>query len=99
MRGHLKFLRAAYPSIVEGDSFSKDFPLFPSEDGSVCSKEAITETFRAAARCVGVPLVSPDGSEKISGHTLRVTGAQGLARLGLDLWAIQLFGRWGVGGS
>ena len=28
------------------------------------------------------------------GHSLRVTGAQGLARLGLDLWAIQLFGRW-----
>ena len=38
---------------------------------------------------------SADGSERISGHTLRVTGAQGLARLGLELWAIQLFGRWG----
>ena len=26
---------------------------------------------------------------------MRVTGAQGLARMGLDLWAIQLIGRWG----
>ena len=26
---------------------------------------------------------------------MRVTGAQGMARLGLDLWAIQLLGRWG----
>ena len=41
-----------------------------------------------------VPLSTPDGSERVSGHSLRVTGAQGLARLGWDLWAIQLQGRW-----
>ena len=35
------------------------------------------------------------GIDAITGHTLRVTGAQGLARLGLELWAIQLLGRWG----
>ena len=31
-----------------------------------------------------------------SGHSLRVTGAQGLARLGVELWVIQLLGRWGT---
>ena len=39
--------------------------------------------------------MSPDGTERVSGHSLRVTGAQGLARLGLDAWSIQLLGRWG----
>merc|ERR1711940_345504 len=31
----------------------------------------------------------------ISGHSLRRTGAQWLARRGLPLWAIQYIGRWG----
>ena len=96
MRDHLSFLRKAFPKAVQGSTFSKDFPLFPTESGGVCSKESITETLPAAADLLEVPQSSADGSEVISGHTLRVTGAQGLARLGLDLWAIQLFGRWGT---
>lgn len=52
-------------------------------------------TFVAAAGFLNVPASSPDGSERITGHTLRVTGAQGMARAGLDVWAIQLLGRWG----
>ena len=52
-------------------------------------------TIRQAALTLGSPLSSPDGTEQITGHTLRATGAQGLARAGLDLWAIQLLGRWG----
>ena len=35
------------------------------------------------------------GTLRVTGHSLRPTGAQGLARLGLDVWAIQLIGRWG----
>ena len=35
--------------------------------------------------------------QKVAGHSLRVTEAQGLAKLGLDTWAIQLLGRWGSG--
>ena len=46
-------------------------------------------------RAFRFPTVSPDGSEAITGHSLRVTGAQGLARFGLDAWTIQLIGRWG----
>merc|ERR1712051_1097219 len=44
---------------------------------------------------LGQPLASMDGSSRVSGHTLRVTGAQGLTRLGFPLWAVQLLGRWG----
>ena len=95
MREHLRFLRMAFPDQVEGDSFKPEFPLFPTEEGGVVSKEAMAATIVEAAQFLGVPLESADGSEKISGHTLRVSGAQGLSRLGLDLWAIQLFGRWG----
>jgi len=44
---------------------------------------------------LGTPLVSEDGTSRVSGHTLRPTGAQGLTRMGLDIWAVQLLGRWG----
>ena len=71
------------------------FPFFPNAQGRTCSKEEMAATFVAAARHLGVPAASPDGSERITGHTLRVTGAQGMARAGLDVWAIQLLGRWG----
>ena len=56
----------------------------------------MAETCYAAANKLGVHLESADGSEFISGHTLNVTGAQGLVRLGLDLWAIQLVCRLGA---
>ena len=85
MRAHLEFLRKAFPEKVRGLSFESDFPLFPTEEGRVVSKDAMTETIVAAARFLNVQLVSADGTEQMSGHTLRVTGAQGLSRLGLDL--------------
>jgi hypothetical protein len=68
-------------------------PLFPDERGRICSKDAIARTIEEAARHLDVPVKTRDGS--ITGHTLRVTGAQGFAAAGLDIWAIQLLGRWG----
>ena len=55
----------------------------------------MTETIVDAARRLKIPTTSADGSGRVSGHSLRATGAQGLARAGLDVWAIQLLGRWG----
>ena len=70
-------------------------PLFPTVEGEICAKTDMTETIVQAAKRLEVPLELPDGSERVSGHSLRATGAQGLARAGLELWAIQLIGRWG----
>ena len=67
----------------------------PGGVGSAYSKEARTNTIMHAANLLGVELVSPDGSERVSGHSLRATGAQGLATAGIDTWAIELLGRWG----
>jgi hypothetical protein len=69
--------------------------LFPTASGGVVEKEAMAATIRAAAVHLKVALASPDLSEQVTGHSLRATGAQGLARAGLDEWSIQLLGRWG----
>ena len=52
-------------------------------------------TILRAAELLGVEPVAPDGSERVSGHSLRATGAQGLAAAGVETWAIELLGRWG----
>lgn len=90
------FLRRSFPRMFDARGRPHpDLPLFPDASGKFCEKEAVVATIIHAARSLGIPVEAADGSERISGHSLRVTGAQGLARLGLDLWAIQLLGRWG----
>ena len=53
------------------------------------------DTIVEAGRLLGIARAAPDGSERITGHSLRVTGAQGLVMRGWDLWTVQLHGRWG----
>ena len=72
------FSSPSFPASFENDVPIRDFPLFPDESGSVVSKGAMTETIRQAATRLDIPLASPDGSERVSGHSLRVSGAQGL---------------------
>eukprot|EP00435_Cladocopium_sp_Y103_P051415 s898_g16.t1 len=52
-------------------------------------------TFEGAATCLGIPILTETGARKFSGHTARATGAVHLAQTRVDLWRIQLFGRWG----
>ena len=88
-------LRRLFPERFVGEQPAMDLPLFPKSNGQVVDKEAMTETIRIGASRLGVPLEASDGSARVSGHSLRVSGAQGLARAGVDTWAIQLLGRWG----
>ena len=71
------------------------FPLFPDDDGGVCTKVGVTETIREAARLMGQKLVDPGGLFLHTGHALRVTGAQALARAALSELTIALQARWG----
>ena len=52
-------------------------------------------TIRVAAEMLGMALKDSGGHWLHSGHAMRVTGAQGLARAGLSTAAIMLIGRWG----
>ena len=92
---HLRFLRFRFPSKWQSDGPIWDLPLFPTSSGAVVQKSCMADTVVEAARLLGVRREAPDGSERVTGHSLRVTGAQGLAQRGWDLWTIQLHGRWG----
>ena len=92
---HLRFLRFRFPGRWSAEGPAWDLPLFPTAAGAVVQKSCMADTVVEAARLLGVPREAPDGSERVTGHSLRVTGAQGLAQRGWDLWTIQLHGRWG----
>ena len=53
----------------------------------------MVSTIIHAARLLGVADL-PDGTLRVSGHSLRSTGAQGLISLGWRADAVQLQGRW-----
>lgn len=95
VESQLRRLRRLFPEKWSNEKCDMNLPLFPDVEGGTVSKESMTNTLVEAASRLGVPLASSDGSARISGHTLRRTGAQGFARLGVDTWAIQLLGRWG----
>ena len=52
------------------------------------------DCFRMVAKAVGW---KDEGCKTITGHTLRCTGAQHIARLGVEYYKIQFFCRWGSG--
>merc|ERR1711884_943196 len=76
---------------VEGPAL--DLPLFPDAAGHPVEKEPMVATIVHAARHLGVTDL-PDGSLRVSGHSLRSTGAQGLISLGWRADAVRLQGRW-----
>ena len=96
LRDQALFLRRQFPHrFLEGVP-DWNLPLFPSLGGETCEKPAMVRTILEGAHQLGIPPADPEGTTRISGHSLRVGGAQGLTRLGFPLWAVQLLGRWGA---
>ena len=95
MVDHILFLQRLFPSQWRGGVALVSLPLFPRADGAVVDKNAMRDTIIEGARLLGISQAAPDGTERVSGHSLRVTGAQGLVIRGWDLWTVQLHGRWG----
>lgn len=69
--------------------------LFPTATGEQATKAGWVATFEWVASQLGEPLESPTGARRFTGHSARATGAVHLATTQVELWRIQLFGRWG----
>lgn len=72
-----------------------DSPLFPAGQGEPTTKAGWADTFQALAEVLGLPLTHANGARAYTGHSARATGAIHLASTHVELWRIQLFGRWG----
>ena len=69
--------------------------IFPAEDGLASTKKSWADTFEALAHRLHLPIVHENGARAYTGHSARVTGARFMAIHNIELWRIQLFGRWG----
>ena len=74
---------------------AKGFPLFPTSSGHAAAKSDVIKAINGVAAQLQLPLTSVTGTPIYTGHTLRVSGAVHLAMSGIDVWRIQLHGRWG----
>ena len=93
---HMTFMRRQYPNRFDRLGWPvAGYPLFPDEAGRVCTKEGVAATIRRAAYLLGQPTHDSGGLVLHTGHALRVTGAQALARAGLSEHQISLLARWG----
>eukprot|EP00973_Karenia_brevis_P020371 2797216-Karenia_brevis.AAC.1 len=96
MLRQIEYLRCLFPSKFDSCGIpADDLPLFPSSSGEPCTKDTVFKTIEQTAVTLGLPMWTSDGLRQWTGHSLRVTGAQNMAKAGLDTWIIQLLGRWG----
>ncbi|CAE7849420.1 unnamed protein product [Symbiodinium microadriaticum] len=83
----------ALASLIHGKC--PEDPVFCDAEGRPPSKSGWADTFQDIAAALGLPLVLQNGARAYTGHSARATGAQFLATRGIELWRIQIFGRWG----
>ena len=68
--------------------------LFPTATGQKPTKRGWCTTFMMVAESLGLGTTWENGAPKFSGHTARASGAHHLAKAGVDLRRVQIFGRW-----
>eukprot|EP00971_Amphidinium_carterae_P023404 461555-Amphidinium_carterae.1 len=66
-------------------------PFFPTETGDFADKLRVIQSLRLWASRNGMSALTAD---TVTGHTFRVTGAQHLARMGIEISVIMLMARW-----
>ncbi len=81
----------------ERGSVRPGLPLFPTGTGGICSKEGIIKSLELHVGASGGAIALPCGRRKFGGHSFRVTGAQRLAAMGIELMVIMCLARWGSG--
>jgi len=68
--------------------------MFPTREGNVADKSTVVAHIEAVALKLGMDIEGASGERLFGGHSLRVTGAQWMASLGIPLATIQLVARW-----
>jgi hypothetical protein len=77
-----------------GDPLPEGLPLFPTVHGQPVARAVVVTALEATVLAYGDPVVQPNGARLLGGHSFRVTGAQQLAALGVDVIKIMVLARW-----
>ena len=77
-----------------GDLTLSQRPLFPNALGQTPSKAAVVLGIEGLANAIGVGTLDDFGEKRFGGHSMRVSGAQWLAAIGLAVPLIRSLARW-----
>ena len=88
---HLEILHERF---AEKGRLDPELPLFPTEEGAVCDKSKVVETFESLGALCGLPVTDPLGRRAFGGHSARVSGARWLASTGLEIVKLAVLARW-----
>ena len=95
---YFQLLHDFYDNLSEDPEDFGPRPLFPCSRGGALSKPATIRAFRSAAASTGTELtqnLAGSTLQRFGEHSCRVSGAQFMSsQLSLDLYLIQLYGRW-----
>jgi hypothetical protein len=79
----------------DAGALPEGLPLFPTAEGSWCSKAGFVATIAEFTALLGLEAVDLLGRNTIGEHAWRITGARHLAALDIPVSTIQLLARWG----
>ena len=88
---------AAHNDTLRASAFFRpglDTPFFPTRARGVATKLAVVGTFEAIGTAAGMTLLGPTALRLFGGHTPRVTGAQVLSALGIEVSRFRNFACW-----
>ena len=88
---HSMAAQVAVASTIPGNNVGW---LFPTSEGDMPTKQGWVRTFTEVAKSLGLETHWDNGAPRHTGHSARASGACHLAKAGVDLWRIQVFGRW-----
>jgi hypothetical protein len=77
-----------------GDPLPDDLPLFPGTSGCHVDKRVVVAALECTVVAAGDPILCGKGGRLFGGHSFRVTGAQRLASLGVQVVMIMVLARW-----
>ncbi len=87
--GQLGLLERSFGSPLHGN-----LPLFPDVHGRAVSKTAVVAALEATVHGYGGKVRGLSGENLLGGHSFRVTGAQRLAAMGIEVVKIMVLARW-----
>ena len=91
LKNQLDLLHAKF---ADNNILPSNLPLFPGERGQVVAKADVVKTFSKVAERLNLRVTDDQGQNVFGGHALRVTGAQAMAAMGVDIHIIMIMARW-----
>ena len=86
--------KAYLMEIFRDGANDEDFPLFPDREGRELKADNVVDFIELVALMCGEPITTKGGLKRFGKHSFRATGAVWLTAMGVEIYKVQILGRW-----